>query len=312
MAGATAQRPLIPVAAGCLVNSRGEVLIAQRPVGKIAAGQWEFPGGKIEAGEAPYAALVRELREELGIEVTRARPLIRVTHDYTDRRVLLDTWRVDAWTGVPHGREEQALAWVVPERLDTYPLLAADRPIVAALRLPECYVFTPPRYSAPAILQGLARLPRGCLLRLRLPELEIRAYRELAQRVQAAQPGLRLVLDREPELSRELGAGWHARASVLAELSARPHGLVVALASGHDAGELERARALGFDAAVLGPVQATSTHPGVAALGFTRFGEIVGLASFPVYGIGGLAPADRDAIFAAYSQGVAGIGAFWN
>lgn len=71
-------KPTIPVAAGCLINERGEVLIAQRPVGKIAAGKWEFPGGKIEAGETPREALERELREELGVHVTGARPLIRV------------------------------------------------------------------------------------------------------------------------------------------------------------------------------------------------------------------------------------------
>src|SRR3546814_5314419 len=120
----------------------GRVLIAQRPVGKIAAGQWEFPGGKIETGESAHDALVRELREEIGIEVRDARPLICITHDYRDRRVRLDCWKIKRWDGEPAGREAQALAWVRPQAINDYPILAADAPIITALNLPDDYVFT--------------------------------------------------------------------------------------------------------------------------------------------------------------------------
>src|SRR3546814_19871686 len=101
---AAAPRKCIEVAAGCLVDADGRVLIAQRPVGKIAAGQWEFPGGKIEAGESAHDALVRELREEIGIEVRDARPLNCITHDYRALRVRLDGWKIQSWAGEAVGK----------------------------------------------------------------------------------------------------------------------------------------------------------------------------------------------------------------
>src|SRR5579884_2935910 len=103
-------RPLIPVACGVLINDRGEVLIAERPPDKLAAGKWEFPGGKIEPGESVEAALARELREELGIEVREARRLLRLRQDYSDRKVWLDTWLVTGWSGALHPHEGQRFA----------------------------------------------------------------------------------------------------------------------------------------------------------------------------------------------------------
>lgn len=310
-----AARPLIAVAAGCLLNAAGEVLIAQRPAGKIAAGQWEFPGGKIEPGESAAAALARELHEELGIAVQDARPLIRIRHDYVDRSVDLDTWRVTRWQGEPHGRENQACAWVRPERLSDYPLLAADRPIVAALRLPADYVFTRPDAEEGEIRRGLSRLPRGGLLRLRLPALDDAAYARLARRLAVAGVpfGLRLILDRAPDLVTRCGAqGWHASAATLRRLDVLPALGGLALASCHSSDELKRARALGFDAAVLGPVLATASHPGQAGLGWARFGAWVAEANLPVFAIGGVGPALQGEAFARYAQGTAGISAYWS
>ena len=106
-------------------------------------GLWEFPGGKVEAGEAVSVALERELAEELGIRVRVARPLVRVRHDYGDRRVLLDVWRVDAWEGDPHGQEDQALKWLPPGGLRDLPMPAADVPVVTAVDLPDAYLITP-------------------------------------------------------------------------------------------------------------------------------------------------------------------------
>jgi 8-oxo-dGTP diphosphatase len=124
----------IEVVAGALFDSVGRVLIAQRPAGKALAGRWEFPGGKLHAGESPYAGLVRELREELGVEVQAAERLMRYSHDYPDRVVWLDMWTVSAWSGEPRGLDGQSLKWVAPGRLDEEDILEADQPIVAALR----------------------------------------------------------------------------------------------------------------------------------------------------------------------------------
>ena len=129
-----AEKPLLHVAAGVLSDAAGRVLIAQRPNGKHLAGGWEFPGGKLRAGESPAQALRRELREEIGIEVLDAEPLIRYTHDYPDRRVLLDVWRVTAFRGEPAGLEGQPLRWAPVDGLLDAGLLPADLPIIEALR----------------------------------------------------------------------------------------------------------------------------------------------------------------------------------
>ena len=123
----------VEVVAGALFDGAGRVLIAQRPAGKALAGRWEFPGGKLHPGESPYEALVRELREELGVEVSAAERLMRYPHEYADRVVWLDMWTVQRWSGEPRGLDGQALKWVEPGRLRDEDILEADQPIVVAL-----------------------------------------------------------------------------------------------------------------------------------------------------------------------------------
>ena len=132
-----AEMPEIHVIAGALFDATGRVLIAQRPRGRHMAGRWEFPGGKLGFGEDRLEGLKRELAEELGVEVRAARPLIRLYHNYNDRRVLLDFWRVLDYTGTPKGLDSQAIAWVKTDELPARDMLEADRPIVTALRMPQ-------------------------------------------------------------------------------------------------------------------------------------------------------------------------------
>lgn len=308
--------PVIHVACAVVQRPSGEVLLAQRPAGKIAAGWWEFPGGKIEPGEPPRAALDRELEEELGIRSVHARPLIRFRHAYSNRIVFLDTWLVTEYEGEPHGREDQSFVWTSPATLHDWPqALPTVAPSVRALLLPAHYVFTRPDASVDRLLRGLKTLPGGALLRLRLPALDDASYddcaRTLLPAVRAA--GLRLVLDRAPARARDLGAdGWHASAAVLRRLGGRAaEGPPMQLASCHSAEELRGAGAAGFDAAVLGAVNATSTHPGEPGMGWAGFASAAQYAGLPVYAIGGVGPADLDRVFAAYGQGVAGISAYW-
>ncbi len=124
----------IHVAAGVLVNADGGVLIARRLPGTHMAGRWEFPGGKLETGEGPRQGLYRELREELGIDVQVAEPLLKLSHRYADRHVHLDVWLVTEFLGEPESLEGQALQWVLPELLHSIDLLEADAPIIDALR----------------------------------------------------------------------------------------------------------------------------------------------------------------------------------
>ncbi|KPF78494.1 NTP pyrophosphohydrolase [alpha proteobacterium AAP81b] len=127
---------LILVAAAILTDPAERVLMAQRPPGKSLAGLWEFPGGKVEPGEAPEAALVRELGEELGITVAAAdlAPFTFASHAYPDFHLLMPCWRIAYWQGEPHGREGQALRWVAIDALATLPMPPADLPIVTALK----------------------------------------------------------------------------------------------------------------------------------------------------------------------------------
>ena len=123
------------VMAGVLVDTDGQVLLAQRPPGKHLAGMWEFPGGKLEPGERPAAGLARELREELGVEIAldRATPLVRVRWNYGERDLLLDAWQVAAWRGTPRSVEGQALHWCWPSEIAPAVLAPADREILKTL-----------------------------------------------------------------------------------------------------------------------------------------------------------------------------------
>jgi 8-oxo-dGTP diphosphatase len=125
--------PEIRVVAGALFDAHGRVLIAQRPPGSHMAGRWEFPGGKIDAGETELQALGRELAEELGVRLLGAEHMLELTHDYPERRVILSMWTVTGYEGAPSSLDGQALKWVSPVELAGEDLLEADRPIVSAL-----------------------------------------------------------------------------------------------------------------------------------------------------------------------------------
>lgn len=124
----------VRVVAAALYDEAGRVLIGERPPGKHLAGRWEFPGGKLNPAESEETALARELTEELGITLVRARPLMRLAHDYDDRRVDISLWVVEEFSGTPIGLDGQQLKWVPPPILHEEDMLAADVPFVAALQ----------------------------------------------------------------------------------------------------------------------------------------------------------------------------------
>ncbi len=127
--------PVVLVAACALIDRDGRVLVTQRPKGKALAGTWEFPGGKIEAGETPEQSLIRELNEELGIDVSAAclAPLTFASHAYADFHLLMPLYVCRKWQGTPQGREGQALKWVRARELRDHPMPPADLPLIPAL-----------------------------------------------------------------------------------------------------------------------------------------------------------------------------------
>lgn len=309
-------RKITEVAAAVILRPDGSLLLGQRAADTFYPGYWEFPGGKVEPGETPHQALVRELREELEIDVLAATPWIVREHVYEHAHVRLHFFRVTQWAGELRDHVHAALAWQRADALTVAPMLPANAPVLTALRLPDLYAVTHAwQIGIDAQLDALdAALACGLkLVQLReaaLPEAA-RASFVAAAVARCHAHGAWVLVNGDAQLARATGAdGLHLPAAQLMMLDERPPLPLVAV-SCHDRAELERAARLGLDFAVLGPVAATATHPGQAGIGWPAFAQLVGGLPLPVYAIGGLNRADIAAAQAAGAQGVAAIRAAW-
>ena len=300
---------IVRVAAAVITRSDGCVLLAQRPTGKPYAGYWEFPGGKLEPGESAMGALTRELKEELGITVTRAAPWIAQEFVYPHAHVELDFFRVLGWIGEPFGHDGQAFAWQKPGAFDVAPLLPANTRVLAALMLPTvCGVTNAGDIGEDEFLVRAEHALIGGLRLLQLREKDWPAERRdaLAARLLplAARFGARVLLNGSAEDARRGGfAGVHWPAATLIAATSRPRDLLVA-ASCHSRDELARAAALDIDFAFVGPVRPTPTHPGATTLDWEGFANCIEATRVPVYAIGGLT---RDDLAIAVDHGAHGI-----
>nr|WP_220273578.1 Nudix family hydrolase [Pseudomonas savastanoi] len=308
----------VHVAAAVIRGADGSVLIARRADTQHQGGLWEFPGGKVEEGETVQAALARELQEELGIQVTAARPLIKVGHDYADKQVLLDVWEVSAFTGEPHGAEGQPLVWAAPRELPDYDFPAANQPIVAAARLPGEYLITPDGLDNIELLRGMQKAIAGGikLVQLRAPGGYDPKYRDLAVDAAGLCAGKAQLMLKGPLewLGDFPSAGWHLTAEQLRKYASRgrpfPENRWLA-ASCHNAEELALAEQMGVDFVTLSPVQPTLTHPDAQPLGWQQAAQLIAGFNKPVFLLGGVGPSERQQAWESGAQGVAGIRAFW-
>lgn len=308
----------VHVVAAVIRGEDGRILIAKRPDDKHQGGLWEFPGGKVEEGEAVLAALSRELQEELAITPESARPLIQVRHDYADKHVLLDVWEVSRFTGEPHGAEGQPLAWVSSRQLGDYDFPAANRPIVAAARLPEHYLITPADLDGPQLLAGIrTAISQGArLIQLRAPAMFDAQYRDLAVDIQGLCAGKAQLMLKGPLewLGDFPAAGWHLTAEQLRKYAAKGRPLAAdrwLAASCHSAEELQLATQVGADFVTLSPLQATQSHPDAQPLGWEQATQLLQGFNQPCYLLGGVGPQLAEQARQAGAQGVAGIRAFW-
>lgn len=309
---------VVHVAAAVVVNPDNKILIAKRADDAHQGGLWEFPGGKVEPGESVEQALARELLEETGIQVELARPLIRVHHNYADKSVLLDVWRVGVFSGDAHGREGQPIKWVRAEELNDYYFPDANLPITRAASLPEYYLITPEPDEAEAFLQQLDKvLAAGIrLVQFRTRKLDDAAWQTLAHEVveRCHRVGARCMLNTAMERFITCPAdGLHLDSRQLYSYDERPVDKSVLLsASCHTEADIRHAETLGADFIVLSPVQATASHPDAEPLGWQRFHELSDHASMPVYALGGMRPEDLNTSFSYGAQGIAAIRALWN
>jgi 8-oxo-dGTP diphosphatase len=301
---------IVRVAAAVLLQPNGQVLLAQRPEGKPYAGYWEFPGGKLEAGETPRHALDRELHEELGIVVRRASPWLVQEFVYPHAHVELHFFRVFEWDGELVSRDGQAFEWQYPGRYTVAPLLPANTRILAALDLPLVYGITCAEDSGEDAF--LARAQRALEGGLRLVQVRDKTW-PIARRLELARSlvgiarrfGARVLWNGSAGEAREaLCDGVHWTSATLNAASSRPQGMLVA-ASCHDAGELARAGALDLDFAVLGPVAPTPSHPSATPLGWSEFARMAQGTRVPVFALGGLTAADLRSAIDAGAHGVA-------
>ncbi len=316
----------LKVAAGLVLRPDGQLLLGQRPQGKSYAGWWELPGGKLEPGEQPHEALRRELKEELGIEVTEAYPWVTHVHVYPQSIVRLSFFRVTGWKGEPRGMEGQQLSWVDPMQsvaeieagLESGHLLPATLPPLAWLKVPQVYVIVAPdsplqvsatlRHVAQALENG------GRLFQFRAPDWPdgsaAESLYEVFQQVKRLvhRAGARLLVNSaHPEAWWLEADGVHLRSRDLERpLPALPETAWVG-ASTHNAEELELARNAGALFAVLGPVLPTATHPDATPLGWERFARLAEGAGLPVFALGGQSEHTFTTAMRHGAHGIAGI-----
>lgn len=299
------------VVAAVIDDPKLGILLARRPPHVHQGDLWEFPGGKVESDEDPLKALRRELQEELDILLESAHPLIQIRHDYPDKSVLLDVWRAENWHGTPWGREGQAIEWVRPERLGDYPFPAANQPVIKAAQLPSHYWITPDpdENFLPRLEQALQAGVR--LIQLRAYDTRTEAYKEWARQALALceRYQAHLLLNADPLTVRANRAhGIHLNSQHLHQvhrLDLQHIGLIGA--SCHNRADLQRAKELGADFALLSPVRATQSHPDTVPLGWRQFAAWVADSRLPVYALGGMSPRYLNCAWAHGAQGIAGI-----
>ena len=285
------------VVAAVLFKPDGSYLLAQRPAGKAYAGYWEFPGGKVEPGESLEAAIGREIREELDIEVIAAHPWLTRTHVYEHASVRLHFMRVREWRGTPQGLDGQQFSFQAPGHETVAPMLPANGPILKAVALPQVYGVT--QAYALGIEKFMIRLEAALtnglrLVQVREKEMASDQLREFARAVVARchAHGARALINGNAALAQEVEAdGVHLTAWQLMQIQSRPCFDLVG-ASVHTRAELDHAIKLGCDFAVLGPVLSTPTHPDATGIGWNGFDAIANDAAIPVFAIGGLLAPD--------------------
>lgn len=307
---------MVEVAVAVIQKPDGTVLLAQRPAGKAYSGYWEFPGGKVESGETPVAALHREIREELGIEISTAHPWVTRSFAYAHANVRLHFFRVREWRGTPRSNENQSLSWQRPQRVEVSPLLPANHPVLRALSLPSVYAISNVQElgAAEFLVRADAAIKNGLrMLVLRENQLaECDASVLLNKLMALAQPvHARVLVHSGTQVARNISHGVHVSGASLMLLTSRPDVELVG-ASCHNAGEMAHAAELDLDFIVLSPVLPTPSHAQAHCLGWAGLSSLVKNYPVPVYALGGMESSMLEEAYRAGGQGIAMLRNVWH
>lgn len=308
----------INVVVGVIIDSNHRILLARRANDAHQGGKWEFPGGKQEPGETNYAALSRELKEELDINVNDARPFLNFRYAYNDKKIAFYTWLVKSWSGTPRGRQGQPLTWVSFEDLSPENMPLANANIINALHLPDFYLICPePNVDISIYLEVLEScLQEGVrLLQLRMRETYyqeqpdfIPSIKKLCEKYKTS-----IFLNSSPmdAIAWQVD-GVHLNSIRLLQINEPINNQDLRVsASCHNKIEIEQAMRINAEFIVLSPVNHTNSHPDAEPLGWKKFTDLVSYSNIPVFALGGMTPEDMDKSWNSGAHGLATLGGIW-
>jgi len=330
-----------------VIIKKNRFLISKRADHVHLGGLWEFPGGKVEAGESIQQGLYREIKEELGISIEKTQSLIKISYDYkehySEQSLLLNVYKVTQFktyerantiNSQQKGLEGQPIKWVTLAELDDYQFPAANKAIINALKLPAEYLITPDIFSSyehPLLQEFLDDFARNCkhysLIQLRIPSL-VQKVMQPNERHQflyqicriAQQKKVSLLVNSAmpvEERIRYLSSGIHLTSSDLYNTDMIKHyrrqftDKLIA-ASCHCPEDIHQANQLALDFIVLSPVQQTSSHPEQTPMGWEQFADLADIAQIPIFALGGMTINDIERAQQKGAQGVAAISSLWN
>jgi len=308
--------PKVHVAVGVVKNNNGEYLISKRHEHLHQGNLWEFPGGKVEKNETSYAALCRELYEELKISVLQAEPLVKISHQYSDKHVLLDVWLVDSYEGIPVSQQQQPVQWVQQNKFDSYSFPQANKLIISCLQLSPYYAITG---SYNNLQDFSSRFEHSLKSGAKLIQLRSKnaTGNELSELLSISKSlcdiyNTKLLVNSSSTIVNEVD-GIHLDSKKLMSLSERPISYNKLLAASvHNKVELTKAMEIEVDFIVVSPVLETTSHPGARILNWAGLKQLVELSTIPVYALGGMQKSMIPQIKETGAFGLAAISEFWS
>jgi len=306
----------ISVAVGVVQNKDGDYLISKRHDHLHQGGLWEFPGGKLEPNETTYKALCRELFEELGIQVKQAKPLVKISHQYPDKNVVLNVWIVNQFEGCAQSLQGQPIKWVSLHELCNYDFPEANQTILNRLLLPSIYAITG---SFETNFEYISKF-KTCLSQgIKLIQLRYHGDEETLldltkqSKVLCEKDNARLLVNADVDFLDKCNVdGVHLNSKRLFNYSKRPIDKNKLLAvSVHNEVELQQAHLLEADFIVISPVLKTSSHPDAKTLGWDIFKDLADQSSIPAFALGGMTTSMLQQAKISNAQGIAAISEFW-